>query len=345
MELANYKGRLIILGVLLALLVLVGFLLTKRGTNTQVVAGTSFNLLYTIYDVKTPLGVTADSDDNIYVSDTGNSRLNVYDRDGGLQYTLDNLQDDATGKSITFPSPYGLAVDNDTGKLYVCDYVVYVLDKGGKYLNMLTIPDGVVKPDPNEKARLRPNEVTVMDDRVYVTSRDGIYIWDKNTNQFVDHWGTRGKAAGQFDFPNGIASDPKTGNLFVADTNNWRMVSLTKDGKVRWTLGNQADEKIGSPFHLLRSVAVGADGLVYITDAPDRIVVLDQDGKLVSILGERGTEESKLNFPEGLFISQSGRLFLADRENNRVQVWQLNQQLPQPEKADVDKFAKALKTT
>jgi DNA-binding beta-propeller fold protein YncE len=342
MEWEKYKVRLIVLVVLLLVLAVVAFFLTRKSTNISTVGGTNFGLALTIYDLQTPLGVTADDDENIYVADTGHSRLSVYDRDGNLLFKLESLQDDKTGREITFPSPYGLAVDNESGKLYVCDYSVYVLDKSGKFLSELTIPPGVVTASPSE-GRMRPNEVALSRDRVFVTSRDGIYIWDKNTGQFLEHWGTRGKGVGQYDFPNGIAVDASNGNIFVADTNNWRIVALTPDGKVRWTLGNQEKENVSSPFHLVRSVAVGTDGLVYVTDAPDRIVVLDQDGNLKSILGERGTQETKLNFPEGLFISSHNRLYLADRENNRIQVWQLSNQLPVPSPADVDKFKKALK--
>ncbi|MHB1411774.1 MAG: NHL repeat-containing protein [Thermoleophilia bacterium] len=339
----NYKGRLIILGILVVALAVVGLLLSHRLVNTpKAIAGTSFNLAFTIYDLRTPLGVTADSNDNVYVADTGNSMIKVYDRNGNFQYRLDSVHDDKGNRTISFPSPYGLAIDNSTGKLYVCDYSVYVLDKSGKYLDELTIPAGVVKPDPNDKSRMRPNQVAILNDRVYVTSRDGIYIWDKNTDQFVTHWGTRGTGLGQYDYPNGIAADPTTGNIYVADTNNWRLVCLGEDGKIRWTLGRQQKGNIPSPWHLIRSVSVDKNGNVFISDSPDRIVVLDKNGKLISIIGERGTEETKLNFPEGVFVSAMDRLYIADRENDRVQAWQLNSQLPRPSSADVDKFAKAL---
>ena len=340
----NYKGRLIVLGILIVALAVVGILLSRRLINTpKAIAGTSFNLAFTIYDLRTPLGVTADANDNIYVADTGDSLIKVYDKSGNFQYKLDSIHDDKTNKDYKLYSPYGLAVDNDTGKLYVCDYDVYVLDKSGKYLNDLSIPAGVVKVDPNDKARMRPNEVAILHDRVYVTSRDGIYIWDKNTNRFIAHWGTYGTGIGQYDYPNGIAADPKTGNIYVADVNNWRLVCLGEDGKVRWTLGRQTQGNVPSPWHLLRSVAVDGNGNVFISDSPDRIVVLDKNGKLISLLGERGTDETKLNFPEGIFVSALDRLYIADRENDRVQAWQLNSQLPAPSSADVDKFAKALK--
>lgn len=60
--------------------------------------------------------------------------------------------------------------------------------------------------------------------------------------------------------------------------------------------------------------------------------------------GERGTEDAQLNFPEGLAISSSNKLYIADRENNRVQVWQLTSEMPLPDTAEVEKFKKAMRT-
>lgn len=335
----NNKGKLVILGVLVLALAVTGLLLSRKTSQKgKPIAGTSFSLMTTIYDLKTPLGIAVDGDENIYVSDTGNSQIVRYDRDGVMQFKLGSVTDDK-GQEMKFFSPYGIAVDDANNKVYVCDYQLHVLDKAGNFLYNLTPPPEAIKNAPGEGAA-RPNEVAVYKDKVYVTSRDGIYVFDDKGN-YLTHWGTRGAAVGQFDFPNGIAVDPETGNLFVVDTNNWRLVSLTPEGKTRWAIGNWGDANIGSPFHLPRSVAFGPGGLIYVSDVPDRILVLDTDGNLKAIIGERGDQDAQLNFPEGLAVSPANRLFLDDRENDRVQVWQLTDNLPLPSTAEVDKFNKA----
>lgn len=336
------KGKLIILGVLIAALAIVGLLLSRKANDPgKQIAGTSFSLMISIYDLRTPLAVTVDGENNIYVSNTGESEVVVYDPDGVMQYRLSSINDEK-GEEIKFYSPYGLAVDDENNKLYVCDYTVRVLDKAGNYLYSLTPPPEAVLDAPG-LGTARPNMVSLYKDKVYVTSRDGIFVFD-NTGKYITRWGTRGSAVGQYDFPNGIATDPETGNIFVVDTNNWRLVSLTPDGKPRWIIGAWEDAKIGSPFHLPRSVAIGPDGLVYVSDVPDRILVFDQDGTLKAIIGERGTEDAQLNFPEGMAISSSNKLYIADRENNRVQVWQLTSEMPLPDTAEVEKFKKAMRT-
>lgn len=336
------KGKLVILGVLIACLAVVGLLLSRKGNDPGTpIAGTSFSLMISIYDLRTPLGIAVDSDNNIYVSNTGESEVVVYDPDGVLKYRLSSVSDE-NGEEIKFYSPYGLAIDDENNKLYVCDYTVRVLDKSGKFLYNLTPPPEAVQDAPG-LGTARPNMVSLYKDKVYVTSRDGIFVFD-NQGNYITRWGSRGTGVGQYDFPNGIATDPDTGNIFVVDTNNWRVVSLTPDGKPRWIIGAWEDAGIGSPFHLPRSVAIGPDGLVYVSDVPDRILVFDQDGNLKAVIGERGTEDAQLNFPEGMAISDSNKLYIADRENNRVQVWQLTSDMPLPDTAEVQKFKNAMRT-
>jgi len=327
------RNRLIILVVLILIAAILGFLLNRKAGQKQAIAGSSFSFLVSIYDLTSPLGVATDADENIYVSNTGKSEVIVYDKEGVRQRTFNDTTDEK-GDPLKFFSPYGIAVDDDSGKVYVCDYNwrgVRVLSKSGEFLYNLPKSPGDIPLDPN--VGFAPFGIALGADNIYVTSKDGIYVFDLDGN-YKTHWGTRGPAAGQYDFPNGIAADKETGNIFVADTNNRRIVSLDSDGKIRWMLGVSTKDDSTSVFQLPRSVAVGSDGLVYVTDTFwHRIVVIDQDGKLVSMFGERGTQDGQFSFPEGLAVSTSNRLYVADRQNNRVQIWQLSDSMPavQPE--------------
>ncbi len=333
------------LAILIVLLVAIAIvvLLLLRGCREEerTVAGGAFTASMDILDLHTPLGVTADQTGQIYISNTGASEVRVYSPEGDMLYKIDSGEDDK-GEAFQYWSPYGIAYDDAREKLYVADYIVRVIDKEGNFKYNLVPPPEAVTTDQSQSG-LRPNQVALSSDRVYVTSRDGIYIFDAEDGTFITHWGTRGPGVGQYDFPNGIAVDEETGNIFVVDVNNWRVVSLDMDGNVRWILGRQEDGAVKSPFRLPRSVAVGPDGFVYVTDAPDRIIILDQDGNLVSIVGERGTEEAQLNFPEGIYITQDNWLLVADRENNRVQVWSLTSEPDPADPVEVEKFKESLR--
>jgi sugar lactone lactonase YvrE len=88
---------------------------------------------------------------------------------------------------------------------------------------------------------------------------------------------------------------------------------------------------------------VGPDGLIYVSDTfSSQFVVLDQDGGLVSVFGERGTMDTQVSFPEGVAVSEDNMFYVADRENNRVQAWQLSSEMPAPSSAEVKEFAESL---
>lgn len=337
------RRRLIILAVLLVLLLLAALLLNRKENQRGQITGSSFSFLVSIYDLTDPLGVATDRDENIYVSNTGSSEVIVYDKEGVRQRKIEDTKDEK-GAPLRFYSPYGIAVDDDNDKLYVADYNwqgVRVLTREGEFLYNLPKTPQDIPLDPT--MGFTPFGVAVGNDHVYVVSKDGIYVFDTEGN-YQTHWGSRGSEIGQYDFPNGIAVDRESGNLFVADSLNRRVVSLDRDGKIRWVLGVTSGED-QSVFQLPRSVAVGPDGLVYITDTFwHKIFVVDQNGKLISEFGERGTEDGQFSFPEGLAVSSSDRLYVADRQNNRVQIWQMATPLPEPPQADPQKFLNSLKT-
>lgn len=341
-ENGTLRNRLIILLVLVLLVTLMAFLLNRKATEKQTIAGGSFSFLISIYGLTNPLGVATDADENIYVSNTGKSEVIVYDKEGVRQRAINDTVDEK-GEPLKFYSPYGIAVDDDNDRLYICDYNwrgVRVLTRSGEFLYNLPKNADDIPLDP--AIGFTPFGVAVGQDRVYVTSKDGVYVFDLDGN-YKTHWGSRGSEPGQYDFPNGIAVDRESGNIFVADTNNRRIVSLDRDGTVRWMLGTPKDAPDTSVFQLPRNVTVASDGLVYVADTFwHRIVVIDQDGKLVSMFGERGTQDGQFSFPEGLAVSGGNRLYVADRQNNRVQIWQLAEPMPKVKESDVATWSEAL---
>jgi DNA-binding beta-propeller fold protein YncE len=280
----------------------------------------------------------------MFVSNTGGSEVDVYDKSGKKKFRVDTVDQD--GKPLRFESPTGIAVDENLNRVYVCDNTfggVRVLNKAGEFqFNLPRTPDGLAQIK-NYTAGFAPQGVAVSGDKVYVTSTDGVYVFDSEGTA-LDHWGTKGKERGQFDFPNGIAADPDSGNIYVADSLNARIVALSPDGTVRWMLGSpDVEGSITSPFGLPRGVAVGPDGLIYVSDTfSSQFVVLDQDGGLVSVFGERGTMDTQVNFPEGVAVSEDNTFYVADRQNNRVQAWQLSSEMPAPSSAEVKEFAESL---
>ncbi|MFA5802605.1 MAG: SMP-30/gluconolactonase/LRE family protein [Thermoleophilia bacterium] len=333
------KGKIVTLVVLIIILALVAVLLTRRSNDRVITGGSSFSFITSIYGFTTPLGVGVDDQDNLWVSNTSMQEVRRYNQDAIELGKIDTK--DQKGDALIFNSPYGIDVDDERGRVYVCDYNwrgVRVFTKDGDFLYNLPRDPG----DLQLEMPWSPFGVATYGDRVYVTSQDGVYVFDADEGGYIDRWGTKGSEAGKYDFPNGIAADSNNGNIYVADSLNRRVVALTPEGKVRWMLG-VFSEGNASVFQLPRGIAVGPDGRIFISDTHShKIVVVDPDGKLLSIFGQRGTADAQLSFPEGIAISPSYRMYLADRQNDRVQIWQLSEDVPKPNRDDVINFEKAL---
>lgn len=187
-----------------------------------------------------------------------------------------------------------------------------------------------------------PYGVSSYQDRVYVSAKDGVYVFDLE-GKYMEHWGSFGEGKNQFQYANGIATDPNNGNVYVADTGNSRIVALTPEGKVRWLLGAPADDPNSSVFGLPKGIAVADDGRIFISDTfAHKVRIIDSEGKLLSASGERGTVGAQFSFPEGIAITPSYRMYLVDRQNNRLQIWQLGEDLPKIDPQTITKFGWAL---
>ena len=151
-----------------------------------------------------PAGVAVDHEGTLYVSDHFNDRVQKFGADGHFEGLLGSL-----GLSTPMPTPLGTPVPAP---------LPAVLPEG-----QLRRPEGI--------ALDREGNVWVADygrDRVVKLSADG---------HFLFAWGGRGSGLGEFVGPKGVAFDPGSGRLYVADTGNARIQRLAPDGTVEsWPL-------------------------------------------------------------------------------------------------------------
>lgn len=69
-------------------------------------------------------------------------------------------------------------------------------------------------------------------------------------------------------------------------------------------------------------IAVGSDGLIYVTDAGGYCVkVFDEDGSLVKIIGSAGSNGAKFNYPQGIDVDEDGNIYVVDSNNGRVAIF------------------------
>ena len=162
-------------------------------------------------------------------------------------------------------------------------------------------------------------------DNVYVHNRGGhpVIVFDGN-GKFLRSWGED-----IFKTPHGITIGPDD-SVYCVDVGDSTVRKLTTDGKLIFTLGdpgNPAPAMSGKPFGRPTHVAIDPrNGNIHVADgyANAHVHKYDPDGNYISTWGESGTDEGQLNIVHNIDIDRNGYIYIGDRENQRVQVFDEN---------------------
>jgi DNA-binding beta-propeller fold protein YncE len=159
-------------------------------------------------------------------------------------------------------------------------------------------------------------------DRVYVFTRGEhpLLIFDREGNLLAS-WGE-----GLFKRPHGITMGPKE-TLYLIDDGGHAVYQFTLGGKLLMTLGTpgkRAGFMSGQPFNQPTKVARDPKtGELYISDGYGnaRVHKYTSDGKYLFSWGECGTDPGQFNLVHSVVLDRAGRVFVADRENHRIQIF------------------------
>jgi DNA-binding beta-propeller fold protein YncE len=157
------------------------------------------------------------------------------------------------------------------------------------------------------------------------SSLDPVLKFDAS-GTLVTHFG-----AGMLLFPHGLHVDPD-GNVWVTDNlgkdgKGHQVFKFSPEGKLLMTLGRAGQPGSGlDQFNAPSAVLVAPNGDVFVADGHGgntnaRIMKFTRDGKFIKTWGHKGAGAGELDIPHALAMDSRGRLFVADRGNNRIQIF------------------------
>ena len=146
------------------------------------------------------------------------------------------------------------------------------------------------------------------------------------SGRLLSSWGE-----GMFVWPHGFHLDAE-GNLWTsdargADGKGHTVMKHAPDGRVLMTLGTPGvADTTETTFDGPADVLVAPNGDIFVADGHgnDRVVKFSADGRFLMEWGTEGTLLGQFNEPHALAMDSRGRLFVADRMNQRIQVFDQN---------------------
>jgi tripartite motif-containing protein 71 len=271
-----------------------------------------------------PRGLAIDPSGRLFVSDTVDSRVETF---AASTDAYAGTLPAPGGYTSGFNRPAGIAVD-PRGSVYISDPADGRIDRfwgDGTYLSEVGGPADVGGAALSGAGSLA----------VAATSGD-MYVADTNHNRILVYSpedkliarfganegdGSPGSGPSEFNHPAAVAVDG-AGDVYVADTNNNRIVKLSPAGAVlgEWGSRGTADGR----FHSPTGIALDAAGNVYVVDSENnRVEVFDSQGHFLEKWGERGIGPGEFSQPTAIAVDCDGDVYVADTNNNRVERFDL----------------------
>jgi DNA-binding beta-propeller fold protein YncE len=156
-------------------------------------------------------------------------------------------------------------------------------------------------------------------DHVYVFHRGKhpILVFERD-GTFVRSWGDDVVKTAH-----GLRVD-SSGNVWVTDIGHHQVLKFDPAGKLLITLG-QKDRPGDGPdqFDRPTDIAVAPTGMFYVTDGygNSRVLKFSKEGRLLRQWGTKGSGDGEFRLPHAVCLDSRGRVYVGDRENDRVQVF------------------------
>ncbi len=141
---------------------------------------------------------------------------------------------------------------------------------------------------------------------------------DKDNGQLLDSWGDH-----LFIMPHGLTVDDEN-NVWITDVGLHQVFKFTHTGKLLLQLGEPGVAGCDrTHLNMPTDVAIAGDGTFYVSDGygNSRVMKFSKEGKYILEWGKKGDKAGEFNIPHGIALDQKGLVYVADRENSRIQVF------------------------
>ena len=293
-------------------IIIAGFILTLSATPSWGAEELKFQYITSLYSddqevkLKQPEGVACRKNNLLIVADTGNERL--------VRYTFKGSPAESAAREIRVPQlkyPRQIAM-NSKNEIFVLDgrqRRIIRITADGKF-------NGYIDPQNT------PEQSAYAPISFHIDKDDNLYILDIFSEQVIA-LGPQGETRKRIKFPKkyGFFTD-------LTVDNRGRVLLLDSvDARVYSTTANSADfsamtEGLKAYMRFPASLTIDRQGRIYLVDRNGgKIFILARDGSFLGRLSARGWKEGLLSYPSRICINDRGEIFVADTNNNRVQVF------------------------
>jgi len=251
-----------------------------------------------------PSGITINSNGNIYVCDTSNSRIQIFDSEGNFISTF-GLEGNENGQ---FSCPFGITI-NSKGNIIVSDtynHRIQIFDSEGNFI--LTFG---TKGKGNGQFH-RPLGLAIdSSDNILICDNENnrIQIFDSEGN-FISRFGSKGDKNGQFNYPFGITINSK-GNIIVSDTYNHRIQIFDSKGNFISRFGSNG---IGNgQFGNAYGVCVDLNENILVCDYINRIQIFNSEGEYMT--------QFKVKYPTNITIDPTTQNIIVCSDEHKISIY------------------------
>jgi peptidylamidoglycolate lyase len=158
-------------------------------------------------------------------------------------------------------------------------------------------------------------------DKTHAIVSPTVLCFDGASGKLLASWGQN-----RFLEPHGLRID-REDNVWLTDRALQQVFKFSHDGKLLLTIGTERTPGLDAThFNLPADIAFAADGSIYVADGygNNRIAKFSPDGKFLLDWGRKGSADGEFDLPHSVAVDLQGLVYVADRNNARIQVFDGN---------------------